>query len=80
MIVHNCQALAFDMMKYQGVKMAEQLKIVLNTHDEWGVVVKEDDVPAAQQFAEKCMREVPSWLEGLVVDCESAVGDSYGEC
>lgn len=75
-----CQALAFDMMKYQGVKMAEQLKIVLNTHDEWGVVVKEDDVPAARQFAEKCMREVPSWLEGLVVDCESAVGDSYGEC
>lgn len=80
MIVHNCQALAFDVMKYQGVKMAEQLKIVLNTHDEWGVVVKEDDVPAARQFAEKCMREVPSWLEGLVVDCESAVGDSYGEC
>ena len=64
-----CQALAFDMMKYQGVKMAEQLKIVLNTHDEWGVVVKEDDVPAARQFAEKCMREVPSWLEGLVVEC-----------
>lgn len=80
MIVHNCQALAFDMMKYQGVQMAEQLKIVLNTHDEWGVVVKEDDVPAARQFAEKCMRTVPSWLEGLVVDCESAVGDSYGEC
>lgn len=75
-----CQALAFDMMKYQGVKMAEQLKIVLNTHDEWGVVVKEDDVPAARQFAEKCMREVPAWLDGLVVDCESAVGDSYGEC
>lgn len=80
MIVHNCQALAYDMMKYQGVKMAEQLKIVLNTHDEWGVVVKEDDVPAARQFAEKCMRTVPSWLDGLVVDCESAVGDSYGEC
>ena len=42
--------------------------------------MKEDDVPAARQFAEKCMREVPAWLDGLVVDCESAVGDSYGEC
>ena len=34
----------------------------------------------AQQFIETCMRAVPSWCEGMPLDCESGVGKTYGSC
>ena len=41
-----------------------------------GIVLVEE----AQTYIEGCMRYVPTWAEGLPLDCESGVAKSYGDC
>lgn len=81
MIVHNCnQALAFAVMKYQALLINKRYRVVLNTHDEWGIVVPDDQVEEAKAYMQWCMRQVPSWAEGLPVDCEGSEAQRYGDC
>lgn len=80
-IFENCnQALAFAVMKYQALLINQRYKIVLNTHDEWGIVVKDDEVENAKEYMQWCMRQVPEWAKGLPVDCEGDAAVHYGDC
>lgn len=80
-IFENCnQALAFAVMKYQALLINQRYKIVLNTHDEWGIVVKDDEVEQAKEYMQWCMRQVPEWSKGLPVDCEGDAAVHYGDC
>lgn len=80
-IFENCnQALAFAVMKYQALLINQRYKIVLNTHDEWGIVVKDDEVENAKEYMQWCMRQVPAWAKGLPVDCEGDAAVHYGDC
>lgn len=80
-IFENCnQALAFAVMKYQALLINQRYKIVLNTHDEWGIVVKDDEVEHAKEYMQWCMRQVPEWAKGLPVDCEGDASRHYGDC
>lgn len=80
-IFENCnQALAFAVMKYQALLINQRYKIVLNTHDEWGIVVKDDEVEQAKEYMQWCMRQVPEWAKGLPVDCEGDASRHYGDC
>lgn len=80
-IFENCnQALAFAVMKYQALLINQRYKIVLNTHDEWGIVVKDDEVEQAKEYMQRCMRQVPEWAKGLPVDCEGDASRHYGDC
>lgn len=80
-IFENCnQALAFAVMKYQALLINQRYKIVLNTHDEWGIVVKDDEVDQAKEYMQWCMRQVPEWAKGLPVDCEGDAAVHYGDC
>ena len=80
-IFENCnQALAFAVMKYQALLINQRYKIVLNTHDEWGIVVKDDEVEQAKKYMQWCMRQVPEWAKGLPVDCEGDAAVHYGDC
>ena len=80
-IFENCnQALAFAVMKYQALLINQRYKIVLNTHDEWGIVVKDDEVEQAKEYMQWCMRQVPEWAKGLPVDCEGDAARHYGDC
>lgn len=80
-IFENCnQALAFAVMKYQALLINQRYKIVLNTHDEWGIVVKDEDVEQAKEYMQWCMRQVPEWAKGLPVDCEGDASRHYGDC
>lgn len=80
-IFENCnQALAFAVMKYQALLINQRYKIVLNTHDEWGIVVKGDEVEQAKEYMQWCMRQVPEWAKGLPVDCEGDAAVHYGDC
>lgn len=80
-IFENCnQALAFAVMKYQALLINQRYKIVLNTHDEWGIVVKDDEVESAKEYMQWCMRQVPEWAKGLPVDCEGDAAVHYGDC
>lgn len=80
-VFENCnQALAFAVMKYQALLINQRYKIVLNTHDEWGIVVKDDEVEQAKEYMQWCMRQVPEWAKGLPVDCEGDAAIHYGDC
>lgn len=80
-IFENCnQALAFAVMKHQALLINQRYKIVLNTHDEWGIVVKDDEVEQAKEYMQWCMRQVPEWAKGLPVDCEGDAAVHYGDC
>nr|DAE86733.1 MAG TPA: DNA POLYMERASE [Caudoviricetes sp.] len=80
-IFENCnQALAFAVMKYQAMLINQRYRIVLNTHDEWGIVVPDAEVPQAKEYMQWCMRQVPTWATGLPVDCEGDSAIHYGDC
>ena len=83
-IVHNCvenvtQALARCIVGEQMLKIAEKYRVVLTVHDSVVCCVRQEEAEDAQQYIERCMRWTPDWAEGLPVNCESDIGQRYGE-
>lgn len=80
-VVENvCQAIARCIIGEQMLRIGKQYKVVLTVHDAIAVVVPQEQGFEAQQYVEECMRWVPDWATGLPVNCESGVGQSYGDC
>jgi len=63
------------MLKADAVGM----DVVLQSHDEVGVVVPEADAPLAYDWLLAKMRKVPTWATGLPLDAEGGFGKRYGE-
>ena len=80
-VVENvCQAIARCIIGEQMLQIAKKYRVVLTVHDSVVCCVPDAEVSDAQSYIEECMRWTPDWAEGLPIDCESGVGDSYGEC
>lgn len=80
-VVENvCQAIARCIIGEQMLRIGKKYKVVLTVHDAIAVVVHKDEAEEAQRYVEECMRWVPDWAAGLPVNCESGVGESYGDC
>ena len=80
-VVENvCQAIARCIIAEQMLKIPKQYKAVLTVHDSIVCCVSETEVSEAQLSIEKSMRWIPDWATGLPLDCESGIGNSYGEC
>ena len=80
-VVENfTQAIARCIIGDQMLKIAKRYKVVLTVHDAIGIVAKQEEADEARAYVESCMRWVPSWAEGLPVNCESGMGLSYGDC
>jgi DNA polymerase len=80
-VVENvCQAVARCIIAFQMLLIAKRYKVVLTVHDSIVSCVKDEEVPEAQAYIEKCMRMVPDWAGGLPINCESGTGKSYGDC
>lgn len=80
-VVENfTQAVARCIIGEQMLKIAKRYKVVLTVHDAIGIIAREAEAEEARAYVESCMRWVPSWAEGLPVNCESGVGKSYGDC
>tara|TARA_R100000951_G_scaffold29452_2_gene25480 strand:- start:437 stop:2254 length:1818 start_codon:yes stop_codon:yes gene_type:complete len=75
-----CQAVARCIIGEQMLLIAKKYKVVMTVHDSIVCSVVEDEVEQAQTYIEKCMRYVPTWCEGMPLDCESGTGKSYGGC
>jgi DNA polymerase len=75
-----CQGIARCIIGEQMLLIAKKYRVVLTVHDSVVCCVPEDEVVVAQGYIEQCMRTVPSWAEGMPIDCESGVGKSYGDC
>jgi len=80
-LVENlCQAVARCIIADQMVKISKKYKVVLTVHDAVGCIAPIAEAEEAQKFVEECMRWVPPWATGLPLDCESGIGESYGDC
>ena len=80
-VIENvCQAVARCIIGEQMLLIAKKYPPVLTVHDSIVACVPEKEVKEAQTYIEGCMRYVPTWAEGLPLDCESGVAKSYGDC
>ena len=80
-IVHNCiQGLARCAVGEQALLVAKRYKWALTVHDSLVVVAPEAEAEEAMAYTMECMRYVPTWAEGLPLNCEAGYGRSYGEC
>lgn len=72
------QAIAFAVLKEQGLQIHARYPIKMNTHDEWVAVVYREQVTAAAAFMQRCMTTPPTWLEGIPLGTEGGWAQSYG--
>jgi len=80
-IVHNCvQAIARCVIAEQMVNISYHYRPVMTVHDAIAIVAPVAEAERAQAFVEQCFRETPVWAQGLPLDCESGIGDNYGQC
>jgi DNA polymerase len=80
-VIENvCQAIARCIIGEQMLRIGQKYRVVLTVHDAIACVVREEQVEEAQAYVEECMRWTPKWAVGLPVNCESGVGQRYGDC
>ena len=80
-IIENvCQSLARCIIADQLLKIGSKYKVVLTVHDAVACIARKEEAEEAQRYVEECMRQTPAWAAGLPLNCESGIGESYGEC
>jgi DNA polymerase I-like protein with 3'-5' exonuclease and polymerase domains len=78
-VVENlCQALARCIIAEQMLRISKRYPVVMTVHDSVVCLAPESEVEGAISYVEESMRWVPSWAEGLPVNCEADVGVRYG--
>lgn len=80
-LVENvCQALAFAILKYQALKIAESgVPINLNVHDEWVSIVSRKYALEAVVAHYIAMSNVPDYIPNGLLACEVDVGLNYAD-
>ena len=73
-----CQAVARIIIAGQMLKIAERYKVAMTVHDSVVAVVPKDKADEARAYIEACMRTPPPWAQGLPLNCESKMGETYG--
>jgi DNA polymerase len=80
-VVENlCQAIARCVIAEQMLLIAKRYKVVLTVHDAVACIAPAAEAEEAQKYVEECMRWRPEWAKTLPLNCESGIGNSYGEC
>jgi len=74
------QAIARCVIAEQMVNISYEYRPVMTVHDAVAIVAPVAEAERAQAFVEQCFRETPVWAEGLPLNCESGIGDNYGQC
>jgi DNA polymerase I-like protein with 3'-5' exonuclease and polymerase domains len=79
LIENVCQALARIVIGEQMLMIARKYRVVMTVHDAVGCIVPTAEAERAQEFVEICMRIRPKWALGLPLNCESKIGETYGD-
>ena len=81
LIENIVQALARIILSDAGVRIARAgFRPVLSSHDEWSFLVPRDgQSPQALDFIMAEMKQPPSWLPNLPIDCTGSIGERYGQ-
>lgn len=75
-----CQGLARCIIGEQLIKISRKYRVVLTVHDAVACVAPKEEAEDAMAYVMECMRFVPSWAEGIPLNCEAGMGESYGDC
>jgi DNA polymerase len=75
-----CQGLARCIIGEQLIKISRKYRVVLTVHDAVACVAPQQEAEEAKAFVMECMRFVPSWADGIPLNCEAGIGESYGDC
>ena len=75
-----CQGLARCIIGEQLINISRKYRVVLTVHDAVACVAPKEEAQEAMDYVMKCMRFVPAWAEGIPLNCEACMGDSYGDC
>jgi DNA polymerase len=75
-----CQGLARCIIGEQLIKIGRKYRVVLTVHDAVACVAPKAEAEEAMAYVMECMRFVPSWAQGIPLNCEAGVGESYGDC
>jgi DNA polymerase len=80
-VIENvCQAIARCIIGEQMIRIAKEYRVVLTVHDAIACIAPITEQYRARDYVEECMRWVPYWAQGLPINCESGIGESYGDC
>jgi DNA polymerase III epsilon subunit-like protein len=75
-----CQHGARHVVMWQTAKIHRKYPVALSVHDEVVCVVPEDDAEDCKDYMSEVLRTAPRWCrDELPLNCEVAIGDSYGE-
>ena len=80
LIENLCQAIARCIIAEQMVKINKKYRAILTVHDAIACLAPKEKAAEALAYVEECMRWIPEWATGLPLNCESGMGESYGEC
>lgn len=75
-----CQGLARCIIGEQLIKISRKYKVVLTVHDAVACIAPKEEAQEAMAYVMECMRYIPEWAEGIPLNCEAGVGESYGDC
>jgi DNA polymerase I-like protein with 3'-5' exonuclease and polymerase domains len=75
-----CQGLARCIIGEQLIKISRKYRVVLTVHDAVACVSPKEEAQEAMAYVMECMRFVPSWAQGIPLNCEAGIGESYGDC
>jgi DNA polymerase len=75
-----CQGLARCIIGEQLIKISRKYRVVLTVHDAVACVAPQQEAEEAMAYVMECMRFVPSWADGIPLNCEAGIGKSYGDC
>lgn len=79
-VVENiCQALARCVIGTQIVDISKKTPVALTVHDSIVACIQDQFIDKAGKYIVECMSKTPDWAEGLPLDCDIGIGDSYGE-
>jgi DNA polymerase len=80
-VIENlCQGIARCVIAEQMLKIGIKYPVVLTVHDAVACIAPKEEAKEAQEYVEKCMRWRPEWASDLPLNCESGIGESYGDC
>ena len=75
-----CQGLARCIIGEQLIKISRKYRVVLTVHDAVACVAPKEEAQEAMAYVMECMRYVPTWAQGIPLNCEAGIGESYGDC
>ena len=71
-----CQGLARCIIGEQLIKISRKYRVVLTVHDAVACVAPQQEAEEAMAYVMECMRFVPSWAQGIPLNCEAGIGES----